>query len=181
MKRMKLNTGQLRGSDIGVRISYAGHRRGDSICEHCMAEASCTIKEDSPQLACGVFVAPLTFSNTKGLAGQFSTIRLGGAWPRRLSPNDIVGMINPKSLEVLGFARVLSADEYPRDMAIKKAAVRNHAVRHKRKGKQKALAKIMRDVYGTIALDMDKTWSNIELERLTDDEAKRLQAAWPMD
>lgn len=66
----------------------------------------------------------------QGIAGEFNTFRLGGAWSRRLQPGERVALLDKKEMRLIGFATVAGVHTGKLDAMSAQHGFRNHNQKH---------------------------------------------------
>lgn len=115
---------------------------------------------------CESFVAILTFRDAVGMASEFNTFRLSGAWAKRVAPGDVVALQHAAG-DLIGYAKVVEthAGKF-RDME-REFGINNHMVIDAEvRGESCDLAKVMTECYGGHRFNPEGTVSVIELRRI---------------
>lgn len=112
------DTRQLRVNAQGQYISGAGKIP----CDHC-GHAVCKL---APATACSAFMPAIPFVGQVGMDRLFNTIRVGQAWPKRLSQNQVIALYEVREKFIFGHARVLTTIAGPIDEILAHHAKANH-------------------------------------------------------
>lgn len=177
-KRIK----RLEGGAFTIQTK-ADRENTATICNHCGIKTECPAASTMKSLAvmgcttkvtsCERFRPALGFSITAGTdLSIWNTIRLGGAWVKRLDPGMTVSLIDTRAKTVLGEASVLRCERLSLIDAVSLHAKANHAIQAKLKAQKlnledvsKEMRRILRNAYGTTYTKDDRDVSVIYLER----------------
>ena len=122
MKMISLDTRTLRNAH---GLWTAGKNK--SVCDLCARVEACDLANDEVR-ACETFIPALGFAPPLlGLDGAFNTIRLGEAWfCRLLNHKGAVALVNTKTMEVIGLAKVRSVATDKLKTVLSNHAAANH-------------------------------------------------------
>jgi hypothetical protein len=177
---MKTNTRVIRVYGDKLGLGPKARRDGESLCDYCGAFEFCTRIKAAAE--CDKMIPPLLFTNPVGLEGKFSTLRLGLAWSERLKVAGTVALYNPKTEELIGFARVLKMATGTLGEIIDLTASCNHTfLGVDIEDKSTALRRVIKNHYGSNFASEDKPATAIYCERLNGKEHQRLEKTWTMD
>ena len=182
MKGLRTYLAKLRGNTVVAALPHAAFKRGETLCDFCCAKLHCSIKR-GPVQSCEHSILPIKFQSMKGMEGRFSTIRMGGAWIKRVKTGSVIAIYSTTSETIEGYAEVQAVVAMKKHDALQLGAINNHTVDRNQPLRKRyhSLGRTVRNSYGSYSEDPEKTFCHIELRRLKDDEVKRLEAAWPMD
>lgn len=175
---MKSDTRPLLGKAGVVSLSGTRIKAGDRICDYCAAEPYCSTMALQ---VCTDFIAPLVFREPLvGFEGEFSTIRLGSAWMKRLKVGAIVALVQVPELKTFGYAKVERLETGPLKRMLKRHGHTNHTMLDKPKTKAPALLnEVVIGMYGKNWSAPERASTTIFLRRMTDNEAIVIEKTWP--
>lgn len=138
---------------------------GQIICDICaIRNEGCPF---TPRTHCEHFMPALGFNDQTGMQKVFNTIRVGKAWPQRLSPGQPIGLWCPIDKTIFGWAEVLSIYSGRIAHILVNHAGDNHLFldQHDTHA-QRLLYEWLRQNYGPRIIHKDTTVTAIYLRRL---------------
>lgn len=175
---MRSDTRALLGKAGAVRLSDARVKVGDRICNYCAAESFC---QTEAMQTCPGFIAPLVFREPLvGFEDEFSTVRLGLAWTKRLKVGALVALVQVPELKTFGYATVERIESGTLKQMLKRHGHTNHTMLDKPKKKAPALLnEVVISMYGKNWSAPTRTATTIFLRRVTDKQAGAIEKTWP--
>lgn len=135
---------------------------GRTLCDYC-ATACCDVRAMLDETAargtitltssCISYQPPLLFQNQHGLFDGSNTLRLGSAWYKRVKKGDWIGLVDARSKEVFGEAKIGRVVCGTRDEIIAKHSRKNHLYFQDDIGKMEAaikMRKLLPAIYGNL-------------------------------
>jgi len=107
----------------------------------------------------------LKFRNLEGMEGEFNTIRVGRAWGERLQPGDRIALINARTGEQIGTAKVIRTNSGSKSLIESLNWKNNHSMLPQGNGSPEAMSALLRKRYGKMIYDNSKYATAIYLKR----------------
>lgn len=183
MSLPNIDSKRLKRVEDGFTVEPAASLGGKpAICDHCARE-KCKIRNyvkrsqraQMKVTTCKDFIPALGFSVLGGLdLPYWNTIRIGGAWARRLLSGHNVAIADTKNNKIVGYAEVESVHIGTLGQMIELHARMNHAIKHEiEHGKtlpvdteiQARMTRILKNAHGTNIAAPDRQASVIYLMR----------------
>lgn len=138
MKIPNMNSRRIKRIDAGFTVdTMASMSDRSTICDHC-ATQKCKIRNYVNRTAvtaimkvatCNTFTPALGFSVLGGLDSQeWNTIRVGGAWAKRLRPGQEVAIIDTKNDKLLSYCEVTETHTGTLEEMVEMHSLYNHAI-----------------------------------------------------
>ena len=168
---MKTQTRSLKPVADGISLMPSAISRGEALCEYCAAAPVCSLRSKE-RITCAGYVTPITFIPPhKGFVREFSTFRLGHAWPKRLEAvgHKRVSLFDTKQKKTFGWAEVQSVVHGTVEEMLEHHAALNHMIIGEGVSEDKAterLTAIVKQIYGPHMLQMDRNACVIYLRRV---------------
>lgn len=105
-----------------------------------------------------------------GLDDRFNTIRIGDTWTKRVVPGKtIVALVDTKTNEVIGYARVIRVHTGVYDEMLRKHALFNHNMKGVQENPVEYIGSILHKAFGHFIKD-DSKLTALYLERVPDEQ-----------
>lgn len=151
-------------------------RRVGDLCERCGIYDSCdSSSQRSNELdvdivvsECKIFHPILMFVNPKGTDDEFTTIRLGEAWVKRVEEDSVISLFNKKEGSY-GKAVVTGVSSGFKSFVIYKSIHTNHMMldfEGDQDDRLKVLSKIVKNAYGNLIWKNNDKATIIEMKRI---------------
>lgn len=168
---MKTQTRSLLPADGAIQLAPSAIKKGEALCEYCAVSPFCSERKET-RVRCGGYTVPLTFIPPhKGFFEEFSTFRLGHAWPKRLDAvkHSKVSLYDTKKKETFGWAEVTEVVQGSVEEMVRDHAHLNHMILGEGVTASDASARlleIVKQIYGPHMLQMDRNACVIYLRRV---------------
>lgn len=161
---MNTNLRSLKRTQKGFTVLRKAESSPNDLCSHCCMNGNCTYQKDIKKISeesniqvnlshCPHYIMPILFRDETGLnCDSFNTMRMGGAFSRRLKILDTIGLVNKKD-EVINYAKVTDVLLLDKHTALTNHAKYNHMLIEQDLPHEEAaekLAKILRNNYGNL-------------------------------
>ena len=148
------------------------------LCSHCGDHAVCGVsyyaREDMDEVKqCSVYKPVIAFRPPHiGFEDKFNTVRTGRAWINRVNAGTIVSLIDAKTREVFGEAKVVRVVAGKKKAIAMEHGINNHKFKFTRTTKGKAGEQLLvnlRKAYGGMIFDSNDYLTAIYLRRCDGD------------
>lgn len=135
------------------------------LCSTCGHNQTCLVKNEQAQVCTG-YQPVLAFKSMAGTEGEFNTFRLGGAWSKRVTVGQRLGLVD-SSYERVGEAIVRAVHCGPRVSMIEEHAAKNHLMlAAKPDNPVEAMTRKLRNLYGPNFLTKAELMTVFDLVRV---------------